>query len=79
MQDVVINLKNVPGALAHLGEILGNAGINIEGLAGFENPETGAHILVQSAQMVRDALEQSDIEIGGEREVDVLAIVDQPG
>ena len=79
MHDLMIKLNNVPGSLAQLGEILGNAGINIEGVAGFGEPETGAHILVQSGQLVRDALEGSDVDVGGEREVECLAIVDQPG
>lgn len=79
MQDLTINLENIPGTLGKLGEMLGNAGINIEGLAGFGEPETGAHILVQSAQLVREALADTGIECGNEREVEVLSIVDQPG
>lgn len=79
MQDLTVNLENMPGSLAKLGEALGNAGINIEGLAGFGQPETGAHILVQSAQLVREALADTGIECGSERDVEVVSIVDQPG
>lgn len=79
MQDLTINLQNVPGALGKLGEALGDAGINIEGLAGFTQPETGAHLLVQSAQLVREALADTGIECSNEREVEVISIVDQPG
>ena len=36
------------------------------------------HILVQDAGMVREQLNQAGIECGGEREVEVVSIVDQP-
>lgn len=79
MQDLTVNLENMPGTLAKLGEALGNAGINIEGMAGFAQPETGAHILVQSAQLVREALADTGLDCSNEREVEVVSIVDQPG
>jgi hypothetical protein len=80
MQDLIVNLENKSGTLAQLGEALGNAGINIEGgcaIAGAAGSEV--HVLVQSAQMAREALSQAGIECGGEREVEVISIVDQPG
>ncbi len=82
MQDLTINLENTPGTLAQLGEALGNAGINIEGVCGLASAGGGAgevHILVQSAQMARAALEEVNITSGAEREVEVVSIVDQPG
>jgi hypothetical protein len=80
MQDLVVNLENKSGTLAQLGEALGNAGINIEGVCGIANgPSAGAHILVQSAQMAREALTQAGIECGAERDVEVVSVVDQPG
>ena len=82
MQDLTINLENAPGTLAQLGEALGNAGINIEGVCGMAGAGGGAgevHILVQSAQMARTALEEVNITSGAEREVEVVSIVDQPG
>ena len=80
MQDLTVNLANEPGTLAKLGEILGNAGINIEGVVGkSEGDEAHVHVLVQDAGMVREQLSQAGIECGGEREVEVVSIVDQPG
>lgn len=82
MQDLIVNLENKPGTLAQLGEALGNAGINIEGVCGMAGAGGGAgevHILVQSAQMARAALEEVSIPCGGERDVEVVSIVDQPG
>ena len=37
MRDVAIKLENRPGALAQLGEALGNAGISIEGGESFSS------------------------------------------
>lgn len=82
MQDLTVNLENTPGTLAQLGEALGNAGINIEGVCGMAGAGGGAsevHILVQSAQMARAALEEVNITSGAEREVEVVSIIDQPG
>lgn len=82
MQDLKVNLENVPGSLAQLGEALGNAGINVEGVCGIAGADGGAgevHILVQSAQLARTALEEVHIDSGAERDVEVVSIVDQPG
>jgi hypothetical protein len=82
MQDLIVNLENQPGALASLGEALGNAGINIEGLCGSApdgSPSGQIHILVQDAQMAMTALADAGITCSGEREVEVLSVVDQPG
>ena len=69
MQDLTVNLANEPGTLASLGEALGNAGINIEGVVGkSEGGEAHVHILVQDAGMAREQLSQAGIECGGERE-----------
>ena len=82
MQDLVVNLENKPGTLAALGEALGSTGINIEGVCGMAGADGGAgevHVLVQSAQMARTALEEAGLSCGGERDVEVVSIVDQPG
>ena len=90
MQDLIVNLKNKPGTLAALGEALGNAGINIEGGCGMaggggdgggggESRTGEVHILVQDAQMARETLEQAGMSCGGERDVEVVSVVDQPG
>jgi hypothetical protein len=78
--DLTVNLENRPGTLAELGEALGNAGINIDGAAGLGQGEQGEfHILVDDAGPAREALSQAGIEVGAEREVEVVSVVDQPG
>jgi hypothetical protein len=82
MQDLIVNLENEPGTLAALGEALGNAGINIEGLcgvAGAGGEQGEVHILVQDAQMARAALQDAGIESGAENDVEIVAVMDQPG
>jgi hypothetical protein len=80
MQDLIVKLENKSGTLAQLGEALGSAGINIEGLcASATAAGDEVHVLVESAQMAREALSQAGIECGGEREVEVVSVVDQPG
>ena len=79
-QDLTIVLANQPGMLARVGEVLGNAGINIDGVVGMASGDQGElHILVADAGMAREALSEAGIECGGEREVEVLSVVDQPG
>jgi hypothetical protein len=78
--DLTVRLTNEPGALARLGEALGNAGINIDGVVGTASGATGeAHILVADSGMAREALSQAGIECGADREVEVISLVDQPG
>ena len=80
MHDLTVNLENRVGMLAQLGETLGNAGINIEGGFGSAGGGSGeVHILVTDAQLARQALSDAGIESSGERDVEVVSIVDQPG
>jgi hypothetical protein len=78
--DLTVNIADEPGTLAKLGEVLGNAGINIEGVVGkSEGGDSHVHILVADAGMARESLSAAGIECGGEREVEVVSVVDQPG
>lgn len=78
--DLTIYLENRPGTLAEVGEVLGNAGINIDGTCGFPAEGRGVlHVLVDDAREARQALTEAGLECGEEREVEVLSIVDQPG
>ncbi|HUG48742.1 MAG TPA: ACT domain-containing protein [Candidatus Limnocylindria bacterium] len=78
--DLTINLGNKPGTLAHIGEVLGNAGINIEGVSGAADDDSGLiHLLVADAGMARSALEAAGVECDSERSVEVVSVVDQPG
>ena len=80
MQDLTVNLENKPGTLAQLGQALGDAGINIEGVCAVSGPAGDVvHILVDSAQLARAALADAGISCTGERNVEVISLVDEPG
>jgi hypothetical protein len=83
-KDLTVILEDRPGTLAELGETLGQAGINIDGLCGF--PSEGKaliHILVEDAAGARSVLEGAGIEVRDERDVLLLRqgedLVDRPG
>ena len=72
MRDLSIHLKNKPGALAEMGEILGNAGISIEGGGAFVIEGRGiAHFLFEDASAARKVLEEKGIRVLEEKEVHV--------
>ena len=73
-------LENRPGTLADLGEALGNAGINVDGMCGFPFEGRGViHILVEDAYAARLALEEADLGIDAERDVLLYEADDRPG
>jgi len=79
-KDLQVELEDRPGTLAQLGEALGRAGVNIEGLCAVPVQGRGwVHVLVEDAGAARQALEGAGIRVTGEREVVVLDVVDQPG
>jgi hypothetical protein len=79
-KDLTVILENHPGTLAAMGEALGNAGINIDGVCGQPCEGKGViHILVEDAAGARQALESSGIEVTDEQEVLVLEVDNRPG
>jgi hypothetical protein len=83
MHDVTVIVEDRPGALADIGEALGNAGVNIEGFAGYGEQGRGViHLLVADAAAARAALEGAGIAVHGSQEaivVDMSAEADRPG
>ena len=75
MKDFTLIVDNRPGCFADLGEALGKAGINMEGICGIPCEEKGLiHILVEDAIVTRKVLEEANIKIRAERDVLVLDI-----
>jgi hypothetical protein len=84
MKDLTVSLEDRPGTFADLGEALGKAGINIEGLCAVTSEGRGIiHLLVQDAAAARTALEGAGIKVEGEAEPLVSELptdqVDRPG
>jgi hypothetical protein len=79
-KDLLVMLEDKPGTLAHLGETLGKAGVNIEGVCGAAGEgEAMLHILVDDAAAARSALDAAMIHIHDQRDVLVLQAQDRPG
>lgn len=75
MKDITVILENRPGALADMGEKLGQSGINMEGICGFpSNSEAIIHILVEDDTTARWVLEDGGFKVQAIREVLVLNI-----
>ena len=79
-KDLTVVLEDRPGTIADLGEALGKAGINIDGMCGFPCEGKGLfHILVDDASGARRALEAIGFKVTSEREVFLLETEDRPG
>jgi hypothetical protein len=82
-KDLQLSLEDRPGEGARLGEALGNAGINIEGLCAITHEgRATVHILVEDAAAARSALDAAGIKVEGETDVivtDFGAREDKPG
>jgi hypothetical protein len=79
-KDLEVALDDHPGRLADLGEALGKAGVNIEGVSGA--PAGGGamlHVLVEEPTAARRALEAAKFRVHEERDVLVLEMQDRPG
>lgn len=78
-KDLLVTLKDVPGEGARLGEALGNAGVNIEGLCGMMAGGTGTvHVLVEDVAGARAALEGAGITVDAETDVLVSPALPEP-
>jgi hypothetical protein len=79
--DVTVYLDDHPGELARLGELLGKAGVNIEGLCGLKTGggQAEIHVLVEDLSLAMTALAAGGIEVASEQEVAVLKVEDRPG
>ena len=80
--DLTLILDDRPGELARMGEVLGDSGVNIGGLAAFTGEGRGViHVLVDddAAPRATTALREAKMGIADEREVLVIDVVDRPG
>jgi hypothetical protein len=82
-KDLLVSLADKPGEGAKLGEALGKAGVNIEGMCAVTHEGRGiVHVLVENVAGARAALEGAGIKVEGETDVivgDLPSDVDTPG
>jgi hypothetical protein len=70
MKDLTIALDNRPGALAAMGDVLGRAGISVEGGGVWVvNGKAVAHFLFEDSTPARSVLEAAGIKVLDERDV----------
>jgi hypothetical protein len=80
--DLTLILDDRPGELARMGEVLGDVGVNIGGLAAFTGEGRGViHVLVDDDAVARAtaALRAAHMGVADAREVLVIDVVDRPG
>jgi hypothetical protein len=79
--DVTLYLDDQPGELARVANLLGKAGVNIEGYCAVSSGGGRAevHLLVEDEAATFDTLAAAGIEVVSEQEVVVVAVEDRPG
>jgi hypothetical protein len=78
--DLVIDIENVPGALAQVAAAISDAGVNIAAATCIGAGERAElHILVPHAEAARHSLAISHLAVNREREVVVVDVADRPG
>lgn len=81
-RDLTISLDDRPGALATLGETLGAAGVNIDGICGVTGAGEGRgeiHVLIEDAEAARSALAGAGIAVSADDDVVLVDFEDRPG
>jgi hypothetical protein len=76
--DLTVVLDDRAGQLAHMGEALGDAGVNIEGFSATTHDGIGVvHVLVDNAMVAQNALILADIKVEGEADAVVIDLTDE--
>ena len=78
--DLVIEIKNEPGALARVAAAISDAGVNLAAATCMGTADdVELHVLVPHAEPARHALALSQLGVSREREVVVVEVDDRPG
>jgi hypothetical protein len=80
--DLEVVLTDEPGQLAKLGQSMGEAGVNIQGMCAFTGEGRGIiHVLVDDAVAGRAAvaLKHNGMRVADQREVLVVDVENRPG
>ena len=78
--DLVVEIKNEPGALARVAAAISDAGVNLAAATCIGTADqVELHILVPHAEAAKHALAISQVGVSREREVIVVDVEDRPG
>jgi hypothetical protein len=79
-KDLTVMVPNRPGMLADLSEVLGNAGISMNGVCAFPSEgKVAIHILVDNPSATRGVLDKAKLQVLLERDVLIIGVEDKPG
>ncbi len=79
-KDIVIIPPDEPGVLARLGEVLGDAGVNVEACSAFTGGGKGVvHLLVDNDEKAIVALGEAGFDVKAARRVVVAPLENRPG
>ena len=79
-KDLVLIPDDQPGVLARIGQAVGGAGINIEGVSAFTGQGKGViHLLFAQADEAHRVLETAGFDVRAARDVVVVDVADEPG
>ncbi|MEA2497627.1 MAG: hypothetical protein QOH26_32 [Actinomycetota bacterium] len=80
LEEIIVSVDDRPGMLAEIGELLGNAGVNIETLAGSNRLGDGfVHIVVDDGEDAAELLRQNNFKVEACRMVMTATLEDSPG
>lgn len=78
--EIVVETKDRPGVIAEIGEVFGNARVNIKAAAAFAHRGKGyLHFVVDNADRALAALKVGGWKVSQAREVLVVSLDDEPG
>ena len=78
--EIVVEAEDRPGMMASLGELMGDAGVNITAAAVFTHDGKGfLHFVVQEADRAISALRDGGWRVVGVQEVLSISLDDRPG
>ena len=78
--DLVIEIRNEPGALADVAAAISDAGVNLAAATCLGSADhVELHVLVPHAEAAKHALAISRLAVSREREVVVVDVEDRPG
>ncbi|MFN2490538.1 MAG: ACT domain-containing protein [Actinomycetota bacterium] len=80
LEEIIVVVDDRPGVLAEIGELLGDAGVNIETLSAWSHEGRGViHLVVDDGEEAGELLAARGFRIEGTRAVLSATLDDRPG
>jgi hypothetical protein len=80
LEEIIVSVDETPGVLATIGELLGEARVNIETLAATSYDERSViHLVVDDGEDAGELLKANGFKVEGARPVLAATLDDRPG